>query len=99
MKKVNDPIREQLRNECRKIQKDYLWLVSRTLTKAVYLDHPTPYAYEVRLIFAKFTSIPGELIYQWKAQLGCQSFTVDILYEHMTIVFYKLVNNDYMNTN
>lgn len=90
MEKEKDPIREQLRKECRKIRKDYHWLVGRTFTKAVFLNHQKPHAYEVRLVCGKFTIISDDVIYDWKRRLGCDFFSVESCYEHLTIVFYKL---------
>lgn len=90
MKKEKDPIRENLRKECRKIRKDYHWLVGRTFTKAVFLNHQNPHAYEVRLLCAKYTSISEDIIYQWKNRLGCNFYSVEGWFEHLTIVFYKL---------
>ncbi len=85
-----DPIREHLRKECRKIRKDYHWLVGRTFTKALSLNSQKPHAYEVRLLCAKYTSIDEFIINQWKNRLGCNFYSVEACYEHLAIVFYKL---------
>lgn len=98
MEKGKDPIREHLRKMCREIRKDYPWLVGRTFTKALLLGNQTPHAYEVRLLCAKYTSISEEIIMRWKWRLGCNFFTVESWYEHMTIVFYKLAEKESTDT-
>lgn len=93
MEKEKDPIREHLRKECRKIRKDYHWLVGRTFTKALFLNNQKPHAYEVRLLCAKYTAISEDFINEWKKRLGCNFFSVESCYDHLTIVFYKLVKH------
>ena len=98
MAKEKDPIREHLRKKCREIRRDYHWLVGRTFTKPVFLAHQKPHAYEVRLLCAKYTAISEDFINEWKKRLGCNFFTVESWYEHMTIVFYKLAEKESTDT-
>ena len=93
MAKEKDEIREHLRKKRREIRKDYHWLVGRTFTKALFLKYQLPHAYEVRLLCAKYTAISEDFINEWKKRLGCDFFTIEGWYEHLTIVFYKLAKH------